>query len=131
VTRFRSLAALLLLLPAACSVTPPVRETIYSSCHVLGSSAWKAHVEIFPTSSPIPYLRRKLVVTGRVTTAAGLYPSLAEGPVSRLDEPVQQVLIRTEGTAEAGGAPVTHDVRGVFPAMKRYGGIALRCGDGK
>jgi hypothetical protein len=123
--------AFLLFLPAACSVAPPVQETIYSSCHVLGSSGWKAHVEVYSASaSPIPYLRRRLVVTGKVTTAAGVYPSLSAGPVSRLDDPVQQVLVRTEGGAEAGGAPVTHDVRGTFPAIRRYGGIAIRCGDG-
>jgi hypothetical protein len=128
----RPALALLLLLPAACStVAPPVKETIYSSCHVLGSSDWKAEVEVFTaSSSPIPYLRRRLVVTGKVTTAAGVSASLADGPVSRLDEPVQQVLVRTEGAAQAGGAPVTQQVRGSFPAIRRYGGIAIRCGDG-
>jgi hypothetical protein len=97
---------------------------------VLGSSDWKAHVELDPTGSPIPYLRRKLVVTGKVTTAGGYHASLAEGPVARLDPPVQQVRVRTEGAAEPGAAPVTHDVRAVFPAIERYGGVAIRCGDG-
>ncbi len=122
---------LLLLLSSACVVKTPLAETIYSPCHVLGSSDWKAHVEIFPNAAPKPYLRRKLIVTGKVTTAGGGFSvSLAEGPVSRLDEPVQQILVRTEGSAEAGAAPVTHDVRGVFPGMKHYGGVAIRCGDG-
>jgi hypothetical protein len=49
--------------------------------------------------------------------------------VARLDEPIQQVRVRTEGKAEAG-ALVVHNVRGVFPAIDRYGGIAVRCGDG-
>jgi hypothetical protein len=128
--RRRSAIALLLLLPAGCALDGPVRETGYAPCHVLGSSDWKAHVEIFATESPVPFLRRKLVVTGKVRTAAGYYASLAQGPVSRLDEPVQQVRVRTEGSAEPGGAPVVHNVRGVFPAMKRYGGVAIRCGDG-
>jgi hypothetical protein len=122
--------ALILTLPAGCALDGPVRDTGYSACHVLGSSDWKAHVEIFPTASPIPYLRRKLVVTGKVRTAAGYYPSLADGPVVRLDEPVQQVVVRTEGQAEPGAASVVHNVRGVFPAIKRYGGVAIRCGDG-
>ncbi|HEX6375894.1 MAG TPA: hypothetical protein VFZ91_09240 [Allosphingosinicella sp.] len=130
-TRNRSrtvLAALLIL--AACYPTP-APETVYSSCNVLGSSDWKAHVEIFPNAAPMPYLRRKLIVTGKVTTAGGgVYVSLGEGPVSRLDQPVQQIVVRTEGSPEAGAAPVTHNVRGVFPAMKRYGGVAIRCGDG-
>jgi len=128
--RRRSALALVLMLPAGCALDGPVRDTGYSACHVLGSSDWKAHVEIFPTASPIPYLRRKLVVTGKVTTAGGYYASLGEGPVSRLDEPVQQVMMRTEGSAEPGAAPVVHNVRGVFPAMERYGGVAIRCGDG-
>jgi len=126
----RAALALPLLLPAACTIDGPVPETIYSACHVLGSSDWKAHVEFDPTASPVPYLRRKLVVTGKVTTAGGYSASLDPGPVSKLDEPVQQVMVRTEGSAVAGAAPVTHDVRGVFPGLKRYGGVAIRCGDG-
>jgi hypothetical protein len=122
--------ALLLALPAACAIDAPVRESGYAPCRVLGSSDWKAHVEFSSTSSPIPYLTRKLVVTGKVTTAPGYRASLAEGPVARLDEPIQQVRVRTEGSAEPGGAPVVHDVRGVFPAIDRYGGVAIRCGDG-
>lgn len=126
----RAALALLLTIPAGCALDGPVRETGYSACHVLGSSDWKAHVEIFPTASPVPYLRRKLVVTGKVKTVGGTYASLADGPVARLDEPVQQIVVRTEGRADPGAAPVVHNVRGVFPAMKRYGGVAIRCGDG-
>jgi hypothetical protein len=124
-------AALLLLVAAGCALDGPVRETGYAPCHVLGSSDWKAQVEFSSTSSPIPYLTRKLVVTGKVTTARGYYASLAEGPVARLDQPIQQVRVRTEGAAEPGGAPIVHEVRGVFPAtLDRYGGVAVRCGDG-
>jgi len=126
----RAAIALALMLPAGCALDGPIRETGYSPCHVLGTSDWKAQVELSSTSSPIPYLRRKLVVTGKVTTAGGYQASLAEGPVARLDEPIQQVRVRTEGSAEAGAAPVTHNVRGVFPAIERYGGVAIRCGDG-
>jgi len=127
----RAAIALLSLIPAGCALDGPIRDTGYAPCHVLGSSDWKAHVEFSSTSSPIPYLTRKLVVTGKVTTARGYYASLGAGPVARLDEPIQQVLVRTEGKAEGGGAPVVHEVRGVFPAMlDRYGGVAIRCGDG-
>lgn len=126
----RAAIALVLMLPAGCALDGPVRETGYAPCHVLRTSDWKAQVEFSSTASPIPYLTRKLVVTGKVTTAGGYYASLAEGPVARLDEPIQQVRVRTEGSAEAGAAPVTHDVRGVFPAIERYGGVAIRCGDG-
>ena len=124
-------AALAAFLPLAACVPTPAPEPIYSACRVLGSSDWKARVETYPTASPIPYLRRRLIVTGKVTTAGdGFDVSLAEGPVERLDDPVQQVLVRTEGSARAGAAPVTHNVRGVFPALDHYGGVAIRCGDG-
>jgi hypothetical protein len=128
--RRRAALILLLALPAGCSIDAPSRRTDYAPCRVLGSSDWKAHVEFSSTSSPIPYLTRKLVVTGKVTTARGYRASLAQGPVARLDEPIQQVRVRTEGAPEPGGAPVVHDVRGVFPAIDRYGGVAIRCGDG-
>ena len=129
-TRYRSLAALAALLSLAACIPSPAPEPIYSACHVLGSSDWKARVELYPSASPKPYLRRKLIVTGKVTTAGGGYVSLDEGPVSRLDDPVQQVLVRTEGSGEAGAAPVVHNVRGDFRALDRYGGVAIRCGDG-
>lgn len=117
----------LLFLPACVPTDAP--ESVYSACRVLGSSDWKARVELYSNSTPIPYVRRKLVVTGKVTTAGGgVYVSLAEGPVSRLDHPVQQVLVRTEGSP--GGEPVVHNVRAVFPALDHYGGVAIRCGDG-
>jgi hypothetical protein len=121
--------AALLLLPSCYPMETP--EPIYSSCHVLGSSDWTAHVEVFPSASPMPYLRRKLIVAGKVTTAGGgYYVSLAQGPVSRLDDPVQQVLVRTEGSAEAGAPPVVHNVHATFPALDHYGAVAIRCGDG-
>jgi hypothetical protein len=124
-------AALAPLLGLAACIPSPAPEPIYSSCHVLRSSDWKARVELYPSASPKPYMRRRLIVTGKVTTAGGgFYVSLAEGPVSRLDDPVQQVLVRTEGSAQAGAAPVVHNVRGVFPALDHYGGVAIRCGDG-
>jgi hypothetical protein len=128
--RRRAAVALLLALAAGCALDGPVRETGYAPCHVLGSSDWKAQVEFSSTSSPIPYLTRKLVVTGKVRTAGGYHASLAQGPIARLDDPIQQVRVRTEGSAEPGAAPVVHDVRGVFPAIERYGGVAIRCGDG-
>lgn len=120
----------LLILPSC--IPSPAPEPIYSACRgVLGSSDWRARVELDPSASPIPYIRRKLIVTGKVTTeGSGIYVSLARGPVSRLDDPVQQVLVRTEGSPQVMGVPVTHNVRAVFPALDHYGGVAIRCGDG-
>ena len=126
----RSALILLPALAAGCLPTSRLPDKVYSPCHVTGSSDWKAQVEFSSTSSPIPYLRRKLVVTGKVTTVRGLYASLDSGPVARLDEPVQQVMVRTEGSAEPGGGQVVHNVRAVLPALKRFGGVAIRCGDG-
>jgi hypothetical protein len=129
-SRARAAAPLLLFLAASCAVHTPVPETIYSACNVLGSSDWKARVEIFESSHPIPVLDRRLIVTGKVRTAGDLFVSLDRGPVARLDDPVQQIMVRTEGSPQSGVAPVTHQVRGEFPALKRYGAVALRCGDG-
>lgn len=129
-SRLPAVLAAPLLLLAGCALDGPIRDTEYAPCQVLGSSDWKAQIEFSSTSSPIPYLTRKLVVTGKVTTASGYQASLAQGPVARLDDPIQQVRVRTEGSAEPGGAPVVHQVRGVFPAIDRYGGVAIRCGDG-
>ena len=127
----RPAAAGLILLLTGCIVSTPVPEPIYSPCQALSSSGWQARVEIFPSSHPKPILRRMLVVTGDVVVAGnGISVALERGPVARLDQPVQQILVRTEGTPEAGAAPETRRVRGVFPALKRYGGVALRCGDG-
>ena len=125
-----ALAALLLPLPAACAINTTVPKTVYSPCNVLGSSDWSARVEAFANATPKPFVRRKLVVTGKVTTPGGVFASLAAGPVSRLDEPVQQVIVRTEGSAEAGAAPSVHNVRVVLPALAAYGAVAIRCGDG-
>jgi hypothetical protein len=125
-----ALAVLLLPLPSACAINTTVPTTLYSPCQVLGSSDWEARVEVFANATPKPFLRRKLVVTGRVTTEGGVFASLAPGPVSRLDEPVQQVIVRTEGTAEPGAAPTVHNLRAVVPALSAYGGVAVRCGDG-
>jgi hypothetical protein len=130
-TRSTLPAALVAFLILPSCIPTPEPEPIYSACRVLGSSDWRAHVEIYPSASPKPYLRRRLIVTGKVTTAGGgFYVSLAQGPVARLDDPVQQVMVRTEGSAEAGAAPVVHNVHGVFPALDHYGGVAIRCGDG-
>ncbi|HYD37629.1 MAG TPA: hypothetical protein VEA60_08445 [Allosphingosinicella sp.] len=124
-------AALAFLLPLAACIPSPVPEPIYSACRgVLGSSDWQARVELYPTASPEPFLRRRLVVAGKVRTAGGVSVSLDRGPVARLDDPVQQVIVRIEGSPEAGGAPVTHSVRASFPALDRYGAVAIRCGDG-
>ncbi|HEX2763360.1 MAG TPA: hypothetical protein VHM92_05875 [Allosphingosinicella sp.] len=115
---------------AACVVSTPVPETIYAPCHVAGSSEWKARVEIFPSSHPKPILHRMLVVTGKVRVATGAGAAIERGPVARLDEPVQQVLVRAPAPIGEGSSTELRSVRAVFPALKRYGGVEIRCGDG-
>lgn len=126
-------AALCLLALSACA--GPVPEPVYSRCGALGSSDWKAELLVSPSAHKRA-LRRRLAVSGKVIVPAGASADLEVGPVAKLDPPVQQVLVRTPG---AGGAAIgsaetpaveTRDVSGVFPALKRYGGVEIRCGDG-
>ena len=105
----RSALILLLLLPAGCISTAPVPETIYSACHVLGSSDWKAQVEFSSTASPIPYVTRRLVVTGKVTTAGGYHASIDQGR-SAPREPVQQSWSGPRASG-FGRQAVIHNVR--------------------
>lgn len=117
------------LLLAGCVEVP---ETIYSACHATETSAWRAEIELRPSAHNRPVMQRFLVVTGKVTVPSGGYSvSLAEGPVERSDPPIQQILIRTRPPGGmATQALTTHDVRAEFPAMRRYGGLTIRCGDG-
>jgi len=61
----------------------------------------------------------------------GYAVSLDLGPVQKLDQPVQQILLRTEppGGSETPARTEVH-VSGAFPALKRYGAVTIRCGDG-
>ncbi|HEY0413014.1 MAG TPA: hypothetical protein VGD66_07725 [Allosphingosinicella sp.] len=128
----RLLALPLLLLPAACLVRIPVADPVYSPCHAVSSTGWSAHVERFPTAHVRPILKPMLVVAGKVTVPGeGYAVSLDLGPVEKLREPVQEIMVRTTPPGgDATGGPATYDVRGTFPARKRYGAVRLRCGDG-
>ncbi len=121
----------LMLLPAACVVKIPVADT-YSQCRAISSTDWAAHVEIVPTAHGKPILKPWLVVEGKVTVPGeGYAVTLDKGPLERLREPVQQILVRTTGPdGPATGGPVTHSVRGTFPARKNYASLRIRCGDG-
>jgi hypothetical protein len=132
-SRFRVAATVLLpLATGGCLALPVVEEPVYSTCHALASSDWAAHVERIPDHHNRPLLKRTLIVSGRVTVPSDGYAvSLDLGPVERLDAPVQQILLRTSPPdAPTAQAPATLDVRGAFPALKRYGAVTIRCGDG-
>lgn len=120
------------LLAGGCLMLPVVDDPVYSTCHALGSSGWTAHVERIPDHHNRPILKPTLIVSGRVTVPSDDYSmSLDLGPVQKLDAPVQQILVRTQPPARpAAPAPTMVDVHGAFPALKRYGAVTIRCGDG-
>jgi hypothetical protein len=124
--------ALLPLAVSGCLMLPVVEENVYSTCHAVASSDWSAHVERIPDHHNRPLWKPTLIVTGKVTVPGeGYEVSLDLGPVQGLDGPVQQILVRTTPPSDpAAQAPVTLDVRGAFPARKRYGALLIRCGDG-
>jgi hypothetical protein len=119
------------LLPAAglilvgCADLP---DPVYSACHAIGSSDWRAWVKPHSPARERP----TLVVTGKVTVPTGGYSvSLERGPVQRLDRPVQQILLRTDPPEGIATQAVTlHEVRGEFSAPTGSGPVTIRCGDG-
>ncbi len=129
--RFAAIALLSLPL-CGCLMLPVVEENVYSTCHAVASSDWSAHVERIPDHHNRPLWKPTLIVTGKVTVPSDGYEvSLDLGPVQRLDGPVQQILVRTTPpSGSVAQTPVTLDVRGAFPARKRYGAVIIRCGDG-
>jgi hypothetical protein len=126
---------LLLVLPlgaSGCVVTVPVPETVYSDCHAIGSSDWAARIERIPDHHNRPMLKATLIVTGKVVVpGAGYDVSLDFGPLQRLDQPVRQILVRTNPPDRAdAGPPVTVAVEGRFPARRHENALTIRCGDG-
>lgn len=125
----RAAILLLPLLAGGCLHPPVIEETVYSPCHALSSSDWTAYVARIPDHHNRPVLKPTLFVRGKVTVPGDGYSvSLDLGPVQKLDAPVQQIMLRTEGSGT--GAPTTLAVSGAFPARKLYGSIVIRCGDG-
>jgi hypothetical protein len=119
-------------LACGCVVSVPVPETTYSACHATGAGDWTARVERIPDHHNRPVYKPILIVTGKLVVPNENYSvSLDLGPVQNLDEPVQQILVRTiPPDGAAPGPPATIAVEGRFPARKRYGALAIRCGDG-
>ena len=120
------------LLAGGCVVSVPVPENVYSTCHAIESSDWNARVERIADNHNRPVYHPILIVSGKVVVPNVNYAvSLDLGPVHKLDEPVQQILVRTIPPGEPGvGPPATIAVEGRFPARKRYGALEIRCGDG-
>ena len=127
--------ALVLPLPflaGGCLMLPVVDDPVYSTCHAVGSSGWSAHVERIPDHHNRPILKPWLIVSGQVTVPSDGYSvSLDLGPVRKLDAPVQQIMVRTEPARDVAAQVLTNvEVRGAFPALKHYGAVTIRCGDG-
>lgn len=125
-----ALSLLLLLSLGGCLSLPTLEEPIYSPCHALASGDWKARIEKRDvTLHHPPHRKWRLIVDGTVTVPSDGYDvSLERGRVEKLKDPVQQIMIRTEGGGT--GTPVTVAVHGEFEALKRYGAVTFRCGDG-
>jgi hypothetical protein len=122
------------LLAGGCVANLPVPEPVYSACHALGSGDWKARVEKRDmTRHHPPHRKWRLIVDGSVTVPGEGYDVFLErGPVQKLRDPVQQIMVRTNGPSRPppDAAPTRVAVHGEFEALKRYGGVTLRCGDG-
>src|SRR3954468_20526505 len=120
------------LLTGGCLMLPVVEDQVYSTCHAVGASGWTARVDYIPDHHNRPIYKPTLVVSGRVTLPGDGYTvSLDLGPVQKLDAPVQQIMVRTDppSGAPSGGRRDVF-VRGAFPALKHYGAVTIRCGDG-
>jgi hypothetical protein len=125
----RAFVLLLPLVAEGCLHPPVVEDHVYSPCHAVSAGGWSAHVERIPDHHNRPVLKPTLIVSGKVTVPGDGYAvSLDLGPVQRFDTPVQQIMLRTDGSGN--GTPTTLDVSGTFPALKRYGAVTIRCGDG-
>jgi hypothetical protein len=126
------LAAASLLALAAPGCRIPVPEPYYARCDATGSADWKAEVQVSLSNHPKPVRSRRLVVTGRVQVPTGGYSvALVRGPIARLEPPVQQLMVHTTAPADAATQAMTwHGVRAEVPALRRYGAVEIRCGDG-
>ncbi|MBV9930945.1 MAG: hypothetical protein JO013_08365 [Alphaproteobacteria bacterium] len=119
----------LLMLPSACLLGEPGDRIVYSPCHALATGGWRASVaRISVTQQKAPLHRTFLFVEGEVTAPESDTVSLDRGPVQHLAGTVQQIFVRTDGPGT--GRPVVQHVQGRFRALKHYGSVAIRCGDG-
>src|SRR4051812_723115 len=131
-------ATALLLLPAllagGCVANVPVPEPVYSPCRAVGSGDWKARVEKRDMTPPHPPHRKwRLIVDGNVIVPGEGYDVFLErGPVQKLRDPVQQIMVRTNGPSRPPphAPPTKVAVHGEVAALKRYGAATLPCGHG-
>jgi hypothetical protein len=120
------LPLLLVGLTSACIV--PIPEPVYSTCRGTSGGDWHAAIERVPRWRGGKPKKPMLVVSGKVNLPDGVDARLALGPVEKLDTRVQQVLVRTDGSAAADAPLVSRQVRGRFAAGE-VDSVRIRCGD--
>jgi hypothetical protein len=127
----RAFAPLLvvLLLGGCTSRVPP---SLYTPCKALATRDWSARVEVEKEKLfPFPE-EAVLLVAGTVQLPTGGFAlAIEDGPLVRLDPPVQQVILRTiapEGMATQ--AVTEQSVSGRVRFDRRAKSVAIRCGDG-
>jgi hypothetical protein len=119
----------LLLLGLVSGCIPPLAEPIYSTCRGTSGGDWRASIERVPRWRGGKPRKPMLLVSGKVNLPDGVDARLALGPVEKLDRRVQQVLVRTEGSAVADAPLVSRELRGRFAAGE-VESVRIRCGDG-
>jgi hypothetical protein len=106
--------------------TVPPPDSPAPDCPILGSSGWRAHVDVMPG----PNVNPRLIVSGRVTVPTGGYRlSLRMGPVAQ-SYPVQVTVIldAVPPSGPATQAVETRTVRGDWPMGEPVGAVTVRCG---
>ena len=107
----------------------PLPDPVYSTCRGVSGGDWHARVDLEPRWRGGDPRKRVLVVSGKINLPEGIEPSLDLGPREKFTGPIQQVLVRTEGSAEAGAPLVPREVRGRFAQVKAFTAVRIRCGD--
>lgn len=122
------LSVLLVSLTAGCVV--PIAEPVYSTCRGTSAGAWSASIERVPRWRGGKPKKLIIVVNGRMNVPESVDVRLELGPIEKLDRRVQQVLVRTEGSAAPDAPLVARSVSGRLAPNQRFDSVRIRCGDG-
>jgi hypothetical protein len=121
------LSILLAGLTAGCVV--PIAEPVYSTCRGVSGGDWHASIERVPRWRGGRPIKPILVVSGRINVPETVDVSMILGPVEKLERRVQQILVRTDGSAPEGAPLVARSVSARFEAGEVQS-VRIRCGDG-
>lgn len=108
---------------AGCAAPPAEGQA--GGCPTRSTTGWRAWINAMPGTEP-----PRLLVTGEVTVPTGGWRvALTLGAIREIDPPVQEVILTLDPPSGfATQAIVTHEARGSFPALPRYGAVIVRCG---